>query len=76
MKEGNPQMKGANERVQIADIAVAVTCGLQVAKGSDWKTGREALTRYFEETWTGRRIWLETPVDKEWDKIDAVEGKP
>lgn len=75
VKKGNLQVKGPKERVEVADMAVAVTCGLQVARGFDWKTGREALAQYFEETWQGRKSWLETPVDKEWDKIGPVEGK-
>ncbi len=72
VRKGNLPVKGREDRVEVADIAVAVTCGFQDARGTDWKTGRDALKQYFDETWKGRRSWVETPVDKMWD---IIEGK-
>ena len=75
VRKGNLNAKGHGERVETADIAVAVTCGFMDARGPTWKTGRDALAQYFEKTWKGRRSWLETPVDQEWNKIKSGEVK-
>ena len=73
VKAGTLKMKGEGEAVEVADIAVAVVCGSLDSKGTDWRTGLEELGTWFEGTWKGRRSLIESPVDRDWDKLRATE---
>ena len=72
--KGDLKVKSQEDRVETIDIAVGVTCWMMEARGLNWRQGRDGLKDYIEKTWEGRRSWVETPADKEWDKI-GVEGK-